>query len=779
MTLEPRPTHWLFVVLAAAPFVGACASGSSVPPSSERTAEAERSASPESSTKTGEEAERRKARKRAAAEVRKLANAAKAYFESEQKYCGGREDCRHPWHDEPGGAAGRPVSFEEYVFPGGQDVTFRTMESIPEGGERRPVDPVLAAGEGGGVADLTEHLNWELPERSTFRYTYTTGPGSGRDATAIIRARADFEPDRPGTTTVVHKLQIDEGEPVQTKVGCGPSEWNDPKRLGRSLREGSPTLRETAFDKLDAYVPCLTREEFENWVVGPLKVLYGADDRKIRARAAEALARRPTPAAREVYLEELQSDSPGRATGARKALVALAAGRSPSWALEFARSLDDARTAVEIYRETAHRADRSTVDELVETLRLDVDEHPIALHATSCEALGGVVQDHPDVLDRSQIETLVRANFLSNERGQSVARECGLAVQKLGAPAIPVLVETFRGNHEGVEELFERYRRDTVEYPPNRAKVVAIQRLATLRAGEAVELFIEDLKSERRKPDGLKDEFVRSWTTFEAQAIDEMVLALGDLGADRARGLLRDAVAGQMNETWSVVLDYRSELQIRQDAADALVRLGDRSSRSLLMKMARDGAVEELERRAVALEEREDVESLPVVRRYRFNWKTARAFALLGTGEDVAKLRKLIEETDGESMGPLREKYREYLPLLELARECRSHGSDAATADCYAQALSSDEEPVRHKAARELSWMSSELAAPRLVEHLSTDHLATREILTNALYRHPTGAAIAEIGDILEAEQDRVSAKYERSHYRLKLLRAWLRNHDD
>jgi hypothetical protein len=83
---------------------------------------------------------------------------------------------------------------------------------------------------------------------------------------------------------------------------------------------------------------------------------------------------------------------------------------------------------------------------------------------------------------------------------------------------------------------------------------------------------------------------------------------------------------------------------------------------------------------------------------------------------------------------------------------------------------------VREKAAWELSRLPKESAAPVLNENLSTDHLGTREILELALYTKGNKKTIKTIGTILEDEADETADRYKRDRFRLKLLRAYLRN---
>jgi len=144
--------------------------------------------------------------------LQNFTRALKTYFESEQTRCGGRDDCVEPWHE--GGEAGMPVPFDEYTFPGGTDATFNTRPNPPKSGNtyRATLENMKADIEGASgrrankiMADILElGGNREL----RFQYTYETGPGTGDDATATIRAVADFDSSTPKKHTVTQNLEV-------------------------------------------------------------------------------------------------------------------------------------------------------------------------------------------------------------------------------------------------------------------------------------------------------------------------------------------------------------------------------------------------------------------------------------------------------------------------------------------------------------------------------------------------------------------------------------------
>ncbi len=553
-------------------------------------------------------------------------------------------------------------------------------------------------------------------------------------------------------------------------IGCQPADWDNPTYIIQQLREGNLTEQKVALKKLSE----MSNEEQKEAVPAVVEVYESGNMNQ--KQAMELLVKLRDTQAKDAYLEELREDTTDNAGAAAEALGETGAKEAISDMLELYTSTKSNDVKLDVLRGFEYMPDKRMVDPLIETLKLPVDNNQIALHSYSCEILGEIAQSNPDAFDESARRTLVRSRFLSNQKGQSVEKECSIAIQQLGEPAVPILVETFRGENESVNRLLMKYRNDSPDFPPNKAKVGAIESLTAMRAEEAIDLYLEELDKEPETPQSMPKKFVRPWWTHEAQALDEMVLGLGDLGADRAKGLLGDVLTGQKNEQWSEVLDYQSELQLRQDAAFALVRLGAREATDVLMKMAEGGVIKGLEQRARALEKSEEMDPMSPIDRYQFNWMVAKAYAFLGTGADIEALQSLIDAQPDERE-ELTKKLQDFVPALKLAETCLDKESDEKKASCFADELDADKEPVRHKAAWELMWLPQEAAGPVLVENLQIDELGTRELLTLGLYRNPTESAIDEIDEILEDEADESSESYERDHYRLRLLRAWLKNH--
>ncbi|MFW5966123.1 MAG: HEAT repeat domain-containing protein, partial [Persicimonas sp.] len=476
---------------------------------------------------------------------------------------------------------------------------------------------------------------------------------------------------------------------------------------------------------------------------------------------------------------ELRENHAGYAGAAAEALGESGVERGAEDMAELYESTDDYEIKEGILRGFTHIPDPVIVPALSETLRLDVDNNPIALHSYSCDILGDVALDHPDAIDEDAREAIVLGLYQSNNKGQSTGKECGLAVQKVGEPMVDLLIETYEGENEEVNELIRKFNQPPrYEFPANYVKIAAAGALGALRAEEAVEPMLDDLRSEKAANPQMGKHHATQWRTKEGQATSETINALGNIGDEEAVDTLSGIVEKRyIEDEWSDFVDALVELQLRQNAADALVRIGDRGATDMLINMAENGSVAELERRAKALE-KADEDPMDDEERYQLNWRMAKAFANLAGANDASKLQGLIDRTQQEG---LKEKYEQYLPKVEKGGECLGKSGDEAQAECFGDLLSDDEasSEVYQKAAFELSRLSADAAGPVVEEHLGHDNLSAREIVTFAAYRVPTEGMVDKVDEVLKDEENRSSDEYKMDHRRLKHLKAWLQNHNE
>jgi HEAT repeat protein len=547
-------------------------------------------------------------------------------------------------------------------------------------------------------------------------------------------------------------------------VGCEKADWENPAYVNQKLAEGDATSRRMALEKVreipqdqrTALVPGLSKYYLDN--------ISGQKD------AMTHLVQLRHPDGKEAYLAEVRSNATGFAGAAARALGQADVREAIPALLEQLGKTDSPDIKVEILQALSAMPDGQSVKPAVEILKLDVDNHPIALHAFACELLGNIAQREPDALDVQARRTLVYSVFLANERGQNVGRECGLAVQQAGASMVEPLLELFRGENEQVTRLLMAYNRpDTFAFPANHARLVAAVRLTGLRAKEAVAPFMEDLSKPKAAPSDVSGNHAVQWRMREGQLTDELIMGLGDIGDPAARPILEQVLLGQRNDAWDDITDGLVELQLRQNAAFALNRLGDRAALPALMRMARDGVIIDLERRAAMLQQRGQPVSM--LERYQFNWMVAQAYAGLATGAQKADFEKLINDTKEED---LKKKYQSFLVMFDVEGECAARGEAPARAACYGEKLKDENELVREKAAYELMRLPAEHAGPVLVDNLSTTKLETRELITLGLYRAPAASAVAKIAEILQRESGRSGPEFRLDHSRLRMLRAWL-----
>lgn len=548
-------------------------------------------------------------------------------------------------------------------------------------------------------------------------------------------------------------------------AGCEQPRWDDPAYISQQLEQGDPNMRTVALghfetlpdDKKKAVVPALTKVYLEK----------GPNQKEI----INQLVMLRDPAAKDAYIEEVKSNAGGKAGAAAEALGEAKARDAIPAMLELLKSTDDNEAKQGILRGLSHMPDPQMVPALTELLGLNPDNYPIAFHAYSCEILGNIAEDKPEALDDKARAAVVKGIFLANNKRQDVSFECGLAAQQLGAPAIPLLIQVWKGENKDVQRLMMAYN-----FPSNRPKGVATTRLTSMRAAQAAPMFLEDLTiKEFALPDAVKNNAnaKAAYLQMVAQTLSEEMLGLGDMAYGEAKDALIAVMSGEMNEPWKdFMLDPAVQTQLRQDAAQALNRIGDREAAPKLFEMVRKlDANAELEKMAAYFEKKG--QPMSPIERYSFNIVTAQAYANLATGQDKAAYKAFV---DGLKDAKLKAELAKNLPAFDTHAECSAKGDAKAQAACYDAKLADANAVVRTKAAYELSRLPSAAAAPVLNKHIESKHMALRELIAFGLYRHPNKDAIAGVDAVIEKDKDRSGAAYKLNQRRYKLLSAWLKN---
>jgi HEAT repeat protein len=548
-------------------------------------------------------------------------------------------------------------------------------------------------------------------------------------------------------------------------TGCEQADWTNPEYVNKQLLEGDPATRKIAFQNIGE----LGDEKRAKLVPGLIKVYEDAGANQ--KDAMQLLVQMRTPEAKDVYLAELKSDATGYAGAAAGALGEIDARDSIPAMLEVLNSTDKADVKVSIVTAFSYMPDKSLVGPLVKVLELDVDNNPIAMHSFACDVLKKIAFDDPSAIDDAATKQITLAMFYANQTNQTLDKDCGKTVQALGDKAVPHLLAAFKQERDDITTLLMKYDTPDAPFPANHAKLIATQRLASMRADEAVEPIMADLNSTKEAPKTVAGMKAVNWRMREGQVTSEELYALGDIAKD-GRQILEDVVAGKkVNEEWDDITDGLVELQLRQDAAFSLVRYGDREALPTLLEAAEKAVVNDLEKRAAMLEANK--QPIKDLERYQINWMMAHAYADLATADKKPDFVKLVE-TYKKDYPEVGKKMEEFLVKFDVAAECSTKGDAKAQGTCYAGKLSDPNKLVREKAAWEIVRLPADVAGPILVENLGIENLDTREILTFGLYRAPSKEATAKIEKILEDEANK-GQSHALDHYRLELAHAWLK----
>ena len=546
-------------------------------------------------------------------------------------------------------------------------------------------------------------------------------------------------------------------------MACEQPRWDDPTYIQAQLEKKDPTMRTVALDKMGG----LKEEQIKTLVPTLTKVYLEKDPNQ--KEVMEVLVKMRDPAAKDAYIEEVKTNATEYAAVAAEALGDAKIKEAIPDILTLLEKTDNTELKKGLLRGMQLMPDASMVPALTKILQLDADNNPIALHAYSCEIIGDIAQATPQALDAAAIQALTKAMFLSNKLRQNVSRECGFAVQQLGKPAVPEMIKVYKGERQDVQSLMRFYK-----FPPNQSKGVATARLSKLQAPEAGELFLNEISKKQEIPATLKGDAKIGWVQMQIQVLQEAILGLGDLKHAPAKDTLVAILRGDKNADLDVVLDYTSETLLRQNAANALNAIGDRSATAELLSAARTGVINDLEKLA-RLQEKKG-QAMGGMQRYSFNVTTAQAWLMLASAAELDAGMQALLKSAAAKNAEVKKFYDSFAPVVVAAKECAAKADDAQKAACYTAKLKDKSVLVRQKAAFELSRLPSAVAAPALAKNISTDSLATREILTQALYAHPSKAAVDAVDALLKKEASVSGAPARADRLRLKMLLAWLRN---
>lgn len=549
-------------------------------------------------------------------------------------------------------------------------------------------------------------------------------------------------------------------------TGCEQPNWEDGNYISKQLSEGDAAAQSLALERLAA----LPAEKQKDAVPGLVDAYKKGG--AVQKDAMQLLVQLRDERAKDAYLEELKTNVTNYASAAATALGEMKVVDAIDPMLEVLKKTDDVDLKAGIIQAFKYMPEARLAAPLADVLKLDVDSNPILLHAYTCETLAAIATAHPDAMTEDITKQVTLAVFFANNTNQSVDMECGEAIQAIGPRAVPELMKIYKGEREDVQNLMLKYDTPNSGMSQNHPKLIAAKRLASLRAKEAVPMFVADLGSVKAAPTTLKGQSAVNWRVKEGQATSETIYALGDIGDPSARQALEDVLLNKVAKNWDDITDGMVELQLRQDAASALNRLGDRAALPSLLEMATSGVVNDFEKRAAILAQQGA--AVKEEERYQFNWMVAVEYAQLATAAERPAWDKLVTTTAAK-YPELAKKMGEQTVMFDVAQECGTKASPAEQATCYKGKLADPSPTVRSKAAWELTRLPADVAGPALVEVLGLDFLDTREILTVGIYRNPTAAALQKVDEVLTKEANNSQVSYKLDHLRLRHLRAWLK----
>jgi len=245
--------------------------------------------------------------------------------------------------------------------------------------------------------------------------------------------------------------------------------------------------------------------------------------------------------------------------------------------------------------------------------------------------------------------------------------------------------------------------------------------------------------------------------------------------AAEATDVLLKIASGEKIKDYELIVDGFVEQQLRQDAAMALNKIGDRSVADKLFEVAKGAKVADLVTRFDYIDSQaKEGKAKPVDAQTRFNinFVMMQAWANLSGPGSKAKFEGWVNGLERDDYKKLMTKL---APALGVAEECGAKSSPGEQASCYGGKAKSGDDASREKAAFELSRLSTADAGATVFDALGTDRLATREVLTFSAYQHAAheGAADA-VKAVIERDATQGGDGYKLDRYRMKLLHAYL-----
>ena len=525
-------------------------------------------------------------------------------------------------------------------------------------------------------------------------------------------------------------------------AACEQPDWKNPEYLSKQVETGDRLRALDEIARLD--------EEGKARTVPALINAYNnnTDKEKVFAVLAELRDKR----AKSVYVDALKhaKSNRDRAKGAI-ALGEIQATEHIPTMVDIFRNVPNEDLRRSILEGFSAMPDAQAIPLLVEILTTyDPDREPIAYHAYACEVLAAVDQPTDTV-----VKAVVFGMYLDNAKGQNVAKECSVAVASVGKLASKELLTVAAGKHEKVNQRFAKYS----SYIEGTAEVNAIDALGMLHDKETVAQLMELLVARRDAPPTYRNERLLGWGQKRNEFFVATTDALGRIGYPAALEALSKFVmpSDEDLESYKAIIDYdkRMKLFMVEAAIKSVNALGDRKGLEVLATAAQKGDLPDLKGYG------DDAV-------FQSRWQSARAFAMLGTGDDLETWNKMVAAEKVEGM---KQKFDEFRPALEAANTCKQ---DAA---CYGKLLAGGDPLKAEKAAWELGRMERGGAAEeQLFNGIESTSPEMRSIVIENLYRVATKKTADKIAEVLKKEEDRATPEFKILHVKMKGLMAYIAN---
>lgn len=526
-------------------------------------------------------------------------------------------------------------------------------------------------------------------------------------------------------------------------TACEKPDWTDPAYLSQQIKEGD---RLRALDEL-AKLP----KEKQSQAIPALVDAYNNNQDK--DKVFDLLAQLRDKQALNVYVDALRNGSSNNIKAkAATALGELKATEHIGAMMDMFKSVPNEPLRRAILSAFQEMPDPQVFPLITEILTVyDPDREPIAYHSYACDIMAEM--DSTKMTD-SVVQALVYGMFLDNAKGQNVYKECATAVFNAGKRATPELVKVLKGEHKQINDRFLRYS----SYIQGTNEIKAADVLGLIRDPAAYDALVEVMKTQPAPPVTYGEDKRNQWLINQIQLFVYATGAMVDLGVKQGAAELEPFIKldKKAYEPYKENIEGKalSQHDMFLAAVDGVNKLDDREHLSWLM----DAAVNA---------------NMPSLKRYgdaafvfQPRWEAARAYARLGGPAELEAYDALIAKEKDEGA---KAKFQEFRPMLVVANECKDQAA------CYGRYLMGDKKIEAEKAGWELGRLQNGGEA-ELLKALGSADLDRRDAVMASLYKVGGKASIDKITEVLEAEKSRATPEFKDVHFKMKALRAYLRN---